>query len=616
MRALDLRSNTLLDGLAKSEVERALLKEAFEALERSPALSSPFLARGALHRDEREAIESVRLYLLHLGLSASGSGERHAASERLIQSLDALLEGDESAETTTDSLESLRRGTLRLLHPSPFSAPSPNHSSEALWIAQLASIHRRWDAHKSQFQLTKWLKQKAIQHLLFYRFFFTFFSYWIRRRRIHDLLPRSVRRLPVALETFSAVEEMSPVVDNFLFRGRGKPLGDLSVALSDIGFLYMQMADELVDSILQSVGIEATQRLIGRFEQRDEFIPLEGLGEEDLESVGLSFATPNAKYQTTLGEMIVALRELGALIDERTRLEANESAVRAALRTFFHHCFSTFIDELSMMESIKKGNETPGLDELPPTKTLFHFYRKNNLVMIRWLELRALLRGIDPRELADELRAFGYLLSSFQIFDDLKDLAVDRHHQPNYAIGVAANYFPEELAALDEHLLGSRRPITRDEIPRLNLRMKKTILSLLRLARIAGKISYSWLEAYVTDLRWRRNWLSRAKNFNPPGEKHLSLEAELGLNEGVSLPRLIEALARELDDLAPLANEDERLGYAFDLIAFDRRNELARAALPNLLFAYRIHHLSLFISDREKAALLRKILSRAHRDLG
>lgn len=614
MRKLEISSNALVDQIAGDEHERGLLREALEALAESPALSSPFLEEGALERDEREALESVRLYLIHLGLSADGCGERHEASQRLIVSLDHLLrELADGAEEPPSGLGGLRAGTLRLLHPSP-SLLSDDECDDR-WINALTSIHRRWETSRREERFFAWLKRKAIQHLLFYRLFFFAFFYWTRRRRIHRLLPQSIKELPVALETFSAVEEMSPVVDNFLFKGKGKRVGDLSIAISEFGFLYMQMADELVDSILQMVGVEATQQLISRFEGRDEFIPLEGLDESDLKSVGLSFSTKNAKYKTTLGEMILALRELRALIDERARLEPNEAEVRRALRRFFQHCFATFIDELSMMGGMAKSGSSRSLDELPPTRTLFHFFRKNNLVMIRWLELRALLRGLDPRTLSDELRAFGYLLSSFQIFDDLKDLSVDRHHQPNYAIGIAATYFPEELKALDAHLGGARRPIARDEIPRLNLIMQKTILSLLRLARIAGKISFSWLESYVTDLRWRRNWLSREKNFNPEGERRYSIEAELGLPEDAPLSALIPALYARLEGLGELANEDERLAYAFDLLAFDRRSTLARAALPNLLLAYRIIHLSLFIPDRIKARLLRKILSRAKVEL-
>lgn len=613
MRKLEIRSNALIDALANNETERELLIEALESLERSPSLSSPFLRGGALDRDEREAIESVRLYLLHLGLSADEKGERHEASVRLIESLDRLLEEiHQAADPAEKELLKLRAETLRLLHPSHPSHPSPSSAPRAHdnFIDSLSSIHRRWQAASPGERFGAWLKRKAIQHLLFYRLFFFAFAYWLRRRRIHRLLPESIRRLPIALETFSAVEEMSPIVDNFLFRGRGKPARDLSVAISDLGFLYMQMADELVDSILQAIGAEAMRGLIARFDERDEFIPLEGIDEDDLRSVGLSFGTKNEKYEASLGEMILALRELRELIDERARLERDEAETRRALRAFFHHCFSTFIDELSMIDGARISADC-GLDELPPTRTLFHFYRKNNLVMIRWLELRAGLRGIDPRALADELRAFGYLLSSFQIFDDLKDLSVDRHHQPNYAIGVAAAYFPEELEALDAHLAGARRPITRDEIPRLNLLMQKTVLSLLRLARVAGRISFSWLESYVTDLRWRRNWLSRAKNFNPESGAPLSLEAELHLEDGAPIAAIIPPLMERLEGLRAIANEDERLAYAFDLIAFDRRASLARAALPNLLLAYRIFHLSLFMPDREKAALLRRILTRA-----
>ena len=54
----------------------------------------------------------------------------------------------------------------------------------------------------------------------------------------------------------------------------------------------------------------------------------------------------------------------------------------------------------------------------------WHFYRKNNLVMMRWMALRARLLGLDPAEHVAAIQRWGDVLATFQIFDDRRIILV------------------------------------------------------------------------------------------------------------------------------------------------------------------------------------------------
>lgn len=588
--------------VAEGERESALLGEARELLR-----ARPYLAAGiATGDDERElaleATASLRLIVLHHFATPLERGEATAdAALRLAEALEAR---EDALAREAPSALALHHEALRFLHP----RPSPRS------VEGLPGLLRRLDALPRPRGLLAFLRAKAHQHLQFYRLFFGAPRYAARARRIREKLPRTITALPVALETFGAVEQMGPIVDNFVFDGRGSREPQDAVGVADYGFLYMQIADEIVDSILHHAGPERTLALITRRfmgeDARRAFVPLMDLGEDDLREVGLSSRSLNQKYRATLGELILSLGELRALLEgELDALEpVRREEVRAELSAFFHHCFSTFLDELELLRS------RPGarLDRLPLGETLFHFYRKNNLVMMRWLGLRALLLGIDPAEPAARIRAFGYVLSTFQIFDDLKDLAVDLGKQPNYALQIAASAHPRELSRAERSFEGRSDALRVADIPWVNLEMPGTVLACLRLVRLVSRARFSWFEDYVVDLRWRRNWLVRRGNFNDDDAAEGHLEAVLtGRRRRLRLPELARAVIAELTPLRHEASEDELLAYAFDVLAFERRAALCVAALPNLRRVYRILNLSVVMAPIEKAEVMRKVLRSA-----
>src|SRR5699024_7436867 len=107
-------------------------------------------------------------------------------------------------------------------------------------------------------------------------------------------------------------------------------------------------------------------------------------------------------------------------------------------------------------------------------------------------------------------------LSSFQVFDDLKDIWVDFGKQPNYPLQIAATRYPEEYAALQTAMPSSKRVLDQNEPPWLATRVPQTVLTCLRLARLMALAHFDWFTFYVADYRWRRNWLLRVRSFHRP----------------------------------------------------------------------------------------------------
>jgi hypothetical protein len=588
-----------LPSLAENDLEATLLREAVETLR-----ARPYVSAGLTDEDDEralllEATASVRLVVLHQYVTPLERDE--ATTQAALRLVSALESREDELVAGASSGLALRHETLRFLHPRPLERS----------LDGLPRLLRRWEETPRRRGVFDWLKRKAHQHAQFYRLFFRASAYLERGRRIRAKLPARIVAMPVALETFRAVEQMGPIVDNFVFDGKGKRAADASVAVADYGFLYMQMADEIVDTILHRAGPERTlafaRRLYLEPARRRDFVPLMHLDEDDLRTVDLDFESHDEKYRTTLGEMVLALRDLRALLEsELGELEAPlRSAAREELSAFFHHCFSTFLDEIELLRSRPSAR----LDHLPLGETLYHFYRKNNLVMMRWLGLRALLRGLDPERPAARIRAFGYVLATFQVFDDLKDLAVDLGKQPNYALQIAASSHPHEFARAESRFAARGEALGVGDIPWVNLRMPGTVLACFRLVKLIARAQFSWFEDYVVDLRWRRNWLVRGGNFNrAEARSHLLEEALTGSTRRMPLPELARAVTDELASLHREASHDEILAYAFDVLAFERRFALCLAALPNVHRVYRILNLSMRMSPREKAQVMRKVL--------
>lgn len=563
-----------------------------------------------------EGLLNLRLAISHTSLNPRDVGAERARRARLaVRCLDELeralsvgLEGDAR----------LAYETSRYLDPPP---PFTGAPLDEPGPGALADLVTRWEQVRERPEpLGAWLARKAKQHLQFYRIGLAFPFYEARRRRVHRRLPSRVRDNPAMLETFTALEQLGPVLDNFVFdRGVSAAFRD-DVAIADLVFLTMQLADELVDNLVKIGGEDAVLRLIAtHFDpaaRERVFVPFEDLTPASLAEVGIDPDAAIPKYSARVRDLLDVLADLRAAMHAAIDRTDAASTTRAEVRAFFHHCFATFLDELELPRMTGGGR----LDHLPRAEVAWHFHRKNDEVMTRWLALRAHLLGVDPRSMPDVLASWGRLLASFQIFDDLKDVAVDLGHQPNYPIAIAHRHHPAELAFL-EGTFGTRElSIDRNDAMVLATRMPGTVRDCLRLGRLLALSSFDWFLEYVADYRWRRNWLVRPRSFHLAPVTELPIErVALGRYEGVidSGVPVVDAIFRYLAaterSLGAGELDDEALGFVLDVVGYDHGGAILLALLPRIPTVYRFLNLRMRMTGRERAEVLRLVIAR-HRD--
>ncbi|MCB9657324.1 MAG: hypothetical protein H6726_06690 [Sandaracinaceae bacterium] len=494
---------------------------------------------------------------------------------------------------------------------------------DALRPGPVAALVARWEEARASETFGTYVRKKLAQNADFFRHGFSLPAYWWRRRRIRSALTNALRSNPVVMETYFAIEQVGPIIDGFVFRARGTKLGR-AVGVADFAFLYMQMADELVDNLVHHLGAEGVLRLVAEYYPRSLrsslLIPFENLDDTALEAAGIPPETPIPKYRVSFSGMLALLSDLRALLlVETQRAEADGfPGVASELQDFFHHCFGTYLDEL-YLPTVARGSAT--LDQLPLSDVQWHFFRKNNVVMMRYMALRARLTGLDPAAHALSLQRWGYLLATFQVFDDMKDVWVDFGFQPNYALQTAASLFPGEYAWLGEHLAlasgGRDTPanVTRDEVTWLNARVPNTILHCIRLSRLMALFCFDYLALYAWDHRWRKNWMGRFRAFNPEGAAGSTalswLEGARGaLRTGDDAVDTCFALAHALAASGEPPASDETLAYLLDAVAYEHAGSVYRATLPSLRALYRYATLRMMLPSREKVRLLRRWLRR------
>ena len=270
-----------------------------------------------------------------------------------------------------------------------------------------------------------------------------------------------------------------------------------------------------------------------------------------------------------------------------------------AAHLFLHHCFQTYLDEVELCEAAPQHRA----DRLPLRDTGWHFYRKNNMVMMLWLDLRARLLGLSPFDHAGVIRRWGYLLATFQIFDDLKDLALDLGKQPSYPLQIAATDFPAEIAWIERRFGTRRAPLTRDEVAEVNLRASRTVRQCMEWSRLIALAHFDNALAYAWDQRWRKSWTRRRRSFNPEGDSPMRVRAH-------AVDRLVRALIATHGAEARSAVDDAELAFALDASAYDGSWQIYLALFPNIRAMYRFATLRMWMTAEEKARAAKRLLRR------
>ena len=567
--------------------ERLVLRRIEGVLARHPYMRADLGIGGPIAK-ELGGVLSTRLALLH----TEGPSEAAPLLAKLRAWEAQLAEAMRDEEGSEEAR--LRYETTLLLHPEP---PCAGERDQA--VAELTQITEQWEQRRASRSFKSSLSEKAAQNRDFVRHGAALPIYWLRRRRIRKLLPNVVMDNPELRETFFAIEQIGPLVDNFAFKGAAADPVSTSVAIADVAFLYMQLADEFLDELAAAVGgHDAAGRLL-RSLYRDDTSerPLYDLSLAHLRRLGIWPDAHTTKFGITLSELFDALDQVAATIDRL--LAACDGDTIHATNLFLHHCFQTYMDEAELCERAW-GRRA---DQMRLKDTAWHFYRKNNMVMMLWLDLRALVLGLEPSKYTDVIRRWGYLLASFQIFDDLKDIALDLGKQPSYPLQIAANDFPEEFTWLEEHFGARRAPISRDEVPEVTLRASRTVQKCMQWSRLIALAYFDNALLYAWDQRWRKSWTRRRSSFNPHGSA--SRKAR-----GHAVDRLVRALLATRGVDATSAVRDDQLAFALDASAYEGSWQIYLALFPNIRAIYRFATLRMWMSAEEKARAARQLLRR------
>ncbi|MBW1760818.1 MAG: hypothetical protein JRJ64_04850 [Deltaproteobacteria bacterium] len=571
--------------------EVAVLRHIEGVLSRHPYMCTDLGGSGPVAK-VLEDVLSTRLALLHTESSAREHGECAALLGKLqgweAQLADALIDERDS------ELARLRYETTLLLHPEPHMQET--RGTTAVHVARVTGA---WEQRRGSRSSRTILSERVQQNRDFFRHGAMLPFYWGRRRRIRKLFPGVVFEEPALRATLFAIEQIGPLVDNFAFKGAGGVPMSTSVALADIAFLYMQLADEFLDELATAAGGHDTAgRLVQAVYRNDTSKrPLCDLSLAHLRQAGVDPDAHATKFGITLSKLFDALDQLAVTIDEL--LADADDAIVHATHLFLHHCFQTYLDEAELCGTARARRA----DQLHLRDTAWHFYRKNNMVMMLWLDLRARLLGLEPAKHVTVIRRWGYLLSAFQIFDDLKDIALDLGKQPSYPLQIAANDFPAEFAWLEQRFGADRLPVTRDEVPEVNLWARGTVQQCMRWSRLIALAHFDNALLYACDQRWRKSWTRRRNSFNPRGSATTEAQAH-------AVDRLLRTLLtiRGTDPVPTV--DDEQLAFALDATAYEGSWQIYLAMFPNIRAMYRFATLRMWMTAEEKARAARQLLRR------
>jgi hypothetical protein len=541
---------------------------------------------------ELEHVLSTRLALLHTKGATEESSEVGVLLGKLraweTQLAQALSTEEPSGEAR------LRYETTLLLHP------EPQVEREPAWVAaELSRVTRMWERLRESRPARSILADKTRQNRDFFRHGATLPLYWVRRRRIRKLLPDVVLSDPGLRETLFAIEQVGPIVDSFAFEGAGRAPLSTSVVVADVAFLYMQLADEFLDELAAAAGGHDVAGGLVRSLYREETStrPLCDLSLGHLRTIGVEPEGHTTKFGMTLSELFGALEQLAAALD--AQLARASGAIVHAAHLFLHHCFQTYLDEASLCGKAPAYRA----DRMPLQDAAWHFYRKNNIVMMLWLDLRARLLGLQPASHVVAIRRWGYLLAAFQVFDDLKDIALDLGRQPSYALQIAANDFPAEFAWIERRFGAQRMPLTRDEVPEVNLHASQTVRRCMQWSRLIALAYFDNALLYAWDQRWRKSWTRRRRSFNPV--RDWTAEPRIP-----TVQRLVRALLVMRRNGASSVVDDTELAFALDVAAYEGSHRIYLSLFPNIRAIYRFATLRMWMTAEEKARAARKLLRR------
>ncbi|MGB5704821.1 MAG: hypothetical protein WBM48_18510, partial [Polyangiales bacterium] len=290
-----------------SEEERATLRRVEGILARHPYMRAD-LGESTAVVVELEDVVSARLALLHtegVKRGVDGAlGRKLRAWEAQLAA--AVASGPSSAQAL------MRYESTLLLHPEPDLGQTPAEIS-----ARRSSATAMWENARTHRSAKVVWAERLQQNRDFFRHGAMLPFYWVRRRRIRRLVPRSVLAHEALRATYFAIEQIGPLVDNFAFHGAAGVPRSTNVALADIAFLYMQLADEFLDGLAAAAGGHDIAGDVVRAVYRDDTShrPLSDFSLGTLRQYGIDPSAHVTKFGLTLAGLFEQLDELAHTID-------------------------------------------------------------------------------------------------------------------------------------------------------------------------------------------------------------------------------------------------------------------------------------------------------------
>lgn len=501
---------------------------------------------------------------------------RRSVADKVTRATTAALAGLSGADAR-------RARAYALLHPSPRWACSDQaeagsgHGSGDAHFEHIRILVREFEAEQAAAAIDARYFVRSIRNgMSFLRYVRDLPTYRRRRRQIRlNDLTLALQQNPAALDTLAAIEHVAPVIDHFALGLNSDTVDVATTAVGELAFLYMQLADELIDALAATIGPEQPLRLLRDRYPQDQWrwtlTPLEDVTHGDLIRLGFDLDRRIEKYAMTVGEMLSELRSVIAAIEKRLHRHRYGAAGRLALARFLQHCFETFLDELYLSGSAPR---TSLVD------SSWHFYRKTQMVMGYWLAFRAALSGVEMRSRADQIRNWAYLLATFQVFDDLKDIGLDvASRQPNYALTVSKlrSARENEWMLSNAPRFGHRLAI--DDVVEFAISCPRTVIDLAELGRLNLHVHADWITRYIADYRWKLSWTGSWMTFHERTTAWVDLLAVPRVAQVFrSIPatgvRAVDVFFGCVAATTSTSSEasfhvDEYLGYVIDLCAYD-----------------------------------------------
>lgn len=370
-----------------------------------------------------------------------------------------------------------------------------------------------FEYHKFCFQVARYLLLVPYTHL----------------RQIFQKKYLSNMKIPkIIMGTYSAISQATDVFNNFLFDLNFLSQIRTNFFATDLAALYIQLADEFVDSGKSSLQPQKTLALLRLhwlevFGESSKMPFPRGIDNFFFEE-GVSLDLIKTKYGISCQEVLDILHKLS---DEIWRLlktmdKTRSEAFLEKFRLMIEQSFSTFYEEL--VYTI----DPLLISDIDNKAILEHYERKTSSVMAAWLELRAINAAVPLNSRTKEIRQWARLFFDFQIFDDLKDIKQDYGVQLNL-LQIVSEKYVDEANWLSKNVQGFVVDGEINKTLEINLMMPCSVAHLKLISNINGNAYFTPLLKLIQNYRWKKSWLSSHLSFQKKGaalniEKHYLAE--------------------------------------------------------------------------------------------